>query len=145
MGSGPEATAEALREEGNRLYRDGRFEQAATCYHNALALSPPSGHIIRCNLSTTYIQLGRLDEALEEAQIAVQARPDWAKSWLRKAQALQRLGRPGHAERAVKEGLMHCPDDEGLKLELQDILKVGGDGSSTGMKHRTDHSAMVMV
>jgi tetratricopeptide (TPR) repeat protein len=57
-------------ERGNRLYRAGRYQEAAAAYREALRADGKSA-VLRYNLGTALLQLGQLDEAEREFQLAL--------------------------------------------------------------------------
>ena len=55
-----------------------RFEQALSCYKEALALQP-SNAVLYANISAIHLRLGQFNEALGHAETAVSLSPHWAK------------------------------------------------------------------
>ncbi|MEJ2217052.1 MAG: tetratricopeptide repeat protein [Gemmatimonadota bacterium] len=60
------------RERGNRLYREGRYAEAVAAYRKALA-DGDDGPIVRFNLGTALLRLGRYDEAEPQLKAALDA------------------------------------------------------------------------
>jgi tetratricopeptide (TPR) repeat protein len=55
------------------------------------------------NRSVAFGKVGKWPEALADAEVLVRVRPDWAKAWGRKGDALVGLGRPDEASRAFEQ------------------------------------------
>jgi tetratricopeptide (TPR) repeat protein len=60
------------RERGNRLYREGRYTEAVAAYRQALA-DGDDGPVVRFNLGTALLRLGRYDEAEPQLRAALDA------------------------------------------------------------------------
>jgi tetratricopeptide (TPR) repeat protein len=84
-----------LRALGNDHFRAARYEQALTCYTDALALPVDDGmaHMLHANRSAALHSLGRLDQALAAGMEATLIAPDYAKGYLRVANAYESLDR----------------------------------------------------
>jgi tetratricopeptide (TPR) repeat protein len=70
----------SLRAKGNEAFNCGRFEEALT-YYNKIIESETSEeiHLIYSNRSTTFLKLGKYDEALRDAYQCVKIKPNFAK------------------------------------------------------------------
>ncbi len=85
-------------------------------------------HIAHSNLSLCLFKLGRLGEALCEAERAVAVRPQWHKGWCRKAAALEAMGRTQDALVAARQALTFEPGSAELRsLALSLMKKLGAD------------------
>jgi Ca-activated chloride channel homolog len=122
-------------ERGNRMYREGRFEEAAESYQRALE-SAPARADVRYNLGTALLALGRW----EEAQAHLQAALDGVDPELRR-RAFYNLGNrfllDGRAEHelrrqgalldaaieAYRRALRMAPDDPAAKWNLELALR----------------------
>ncbi|MEJ2184719.1 MAG: tetratricopeptide repeat protein [Gemmatimonadota bacterium] len=60
------------RERGNRLYREGRYAEAVAAYRQALA-DGDDGPVLRFNLGTALLRMGRYEEAEPQLRAAVDA------------------------------------------------------------------------
>ncbi|XP_006003946.1 LON peptidase N-terminal domain and RING finger protein 3 [Latimeria chalumnae] len=113
-----EVKAVQLRHEGNLLYKNKDFESALQKYNEAIDLAPRD-HLLFSNRSQINSNLKRYDDALSDAETACRLQPLWLKGYLRKAQALDNLGR---TEEALKEYLFYIsldPDNKIAKTEAQ--------------------------
>ncbi|PAV86810.1 hypothetical protein WR25_04586 [Diploscapter pachys] len=81
---------EKLVSTAGTAYSEGKFEQALSCYKEALALQP-SNAVLYANISAIHLRLGQFNEALGHAETAVSLSPHWAKAHYRKGEALKKL------------------------------------------------------
>jgi tetratricopeptide (TPR) repeat protein len=68
------AKGEDLVEEGNKAYREGRFEAAVDAYTRAVKRNPSAE--LYLNLGHGYVQLGKFAEAVDAYQIALKLAPE---------------------------------------------------------------------
>lgn len=98
------------KSEGNRLFGQGRFSAASEAYSNSLRLMPAAeqGHdraALHSNQSACMMKMGRVNEAIEHAKLAISLQPKWAKAHYRLANAYASVV----AKRtAACESLMQC-------------------------------------
>jgi stress-induced-phosphoprotein 1 len=59
-------------------------------FTQAIALEP-NNHVLYSNRSAVYAALSEYQKALDDANKAVQIKPDWAKGWSRKGTACRGL------------------------------------------------------
>lgn len=74
----PPETPEELKEKGNQAVRQERFSEAVLHYSFAIKLSP-NDPILYSNRSFAFLKLKQLYYANEDAEKAIQLKPDWAK------------------------------------------------------------------
>lgn len=97
------ADFDQLKNKGNEYFKQGQFELAIELYSRALEVAP-SSHIALSNRSLAFYKLGRYDSALDDADLCVQTNEKWAKGHLRRATALNALGRHKEAKKACVTG-----------------------------------------
>ena len=73
------------------MLQRGDVETSLTKYTAAFLLSPRD-HLVTSNRSHALLTAGRLDEALEDADRTVSAKPDWGKGYFRRGMALAAMG-----------------------------------------------------
>lgn len=96
---------------GDALKRDGRLNDAADAYRKAVEILPWAA-LIRSNLAQVLLETGNSDliqEALDNANVAVGYEPDSIRAWNLKGEAHQRRGESGmvaltQAEVAIRRG-----------------------------------------
>ncbi|KHJ77516.1 tetratricopeptide repeat protein [Oesophagostomum dentatum] len=59
-------------------YSEGRYHEALECYEQAIALRPENA-ILFANYAAILLRLDRVDEALKNADHAIELDPKWAK------------------------------------------------------------------
>jgi tetratricopeptide (TPR) repeat protein len=97
--------------KGRALYNAGRYEAALDAYHHTNHLELGRSRIWR-NLGATYMARSRYRDALSayNRSIDLGADYEYAKGWMGRAQALQRLGRARDALRAYDRVTDTKPD-----------------------------------
>lgn len=71
-------TSESLKQKGNNAVRSEKFSEAILHYSFAIKLSP-NDPILYSNRSFAFLRLQQLYYANEDAEKAIQLKPDWAK------------------------------------------------------------------
>merc|ERR1711907_74748 len=113
-----EAKAAGLKEQGNKALAAKNFDQAVDFYTQALALV--ENHIFRSNRAAALSYLNRHEEALEDAEVAIQNEPSYVKAYSRKGLALFQLGRYEEAVEVYEQGLGVDPSNASLQTGLQE-------------------------
>lgn len=124
---------EALKEEGNKLFRKGLFVRAIDTYRKAVEAAGSGSSnsadplkelaAVHSNLSCSLFKLGQFDEALEEAKNCISAMPEWNKGWFRKGEAEFGLRQYVAAEESYKRSLDIKPDDFTVKKRMMSALE----------------------
>ena len=92
-----------LKEEGNKLFKECRYEEACDKYTKALELDSTNA-VIFSNRSVTYAKLGVYERALSDALQCIELNPQWPKGFLRNTSALELLGRHDDVMKSACEG-----------------------------------------
>ncbi|KAM7472880.1 hypothetical protein LguiA_011063 [Lonicera macranthoides] len=84
--------------EGNKLFGDGRYEEALLRYDVALQLTPPEmpssaelQSICHSNRATCFFKLVKYEDAIKECTKALELNPAYMKALLRRAEAHEKL------------------------------------------------------
>lgn len=101
---------------------EGKYEDSIKYYSEAIALDDKN-HVLYSNRSAAYAKAGKYDLALNDAEKTIGIKPDWGKGYSRKGSALQFLGRREEAIAAYETGLKHEPENESLKVGLEDLKR----------------------
>ncbi|WAR00617.1 LONF3-like protein [Mya arenaria] len=80
-----------IKKMANDAFQTCRFEEAIRLYTGAMELVP-NDHLLWSNRSFALSRLDRNEEALEDADMILQLRPDWPKGYFRRGCALYNLG-----------------------------------------------------
>ena len=81
-----------LKAKGNQFFTENKYDEAVECYTEALTLQPFS-HVAFSNRSAAYIKLGKYQKGLADAIQCISLSPKFARGYLRKATALNLLGK----------------------------------------------------
>ncbi|XP_047342359.1 TPR repeat-containing thioredoxin TTL1-like [Impatiens glandulifera] len=88
--------AEVVKNNGNLMYKEGRFKEALALYDKAIVLEPNRAWY-HCNKGAALIGLGRLLEAVFACQQAINLDPSYRRAHHRLATLYFRLGETGKA------------------------------------------------
>eukprot|EP01029_Cantina_marsupialis_P008656 TRINITY_DN2040_c0_g1_i6.p1 TRINITY_DN2040_c0_g1~~TRINITY_DN2040_c0_g1_i6.p1 ORF type:complete len:523 (-),score=99.26 TRINITY_DN2040_c0_g1_i6:1238-2806(-) len=84
-------SADKKRSEGNKLYREGLYEQAAALYSEAIRLNS-SDVTFYANRAAAYLMSSRFHDAIEDCKILLKKDPSCYKGHLRAGRAYLALG-----------------------------------------------------
>ena len=87
----PDQQAQQLKEEGNRLFSQGKFSAATASYKQALQLDPSSS-LLHANMAISKLRAGDARGSLSDASVAVALDPLYHKAMHRRAMAKRSLG-----------------------------------------------------
>ena len=79
--------AEKAKEEGNKAFSKGDFALAAENFTLAINLDP-NNHVYHANRSAALLKMGKLEDALEDADRTIKLKPLYAKGHYRKGQVM---------------------------------------------------------
>ena len=127
LGLPPSSAAQAGRadvQEGNRLYREGRYDEAHEEYLEALRAAPDSP-LIRFNDANALYQSDEFQRAVDAYRGAIEADDPAleAQAWYNLGNALYRQQQVEGALEAYKEALRRNPGDTDAKHNLEVALK----------------------
>ncbi|KAF3927468.1 hypothetical protein ABW21_db0208842 [Orbilia brochopaga] len=114
------ARSDALKSQGNVQFGKQDFQAALASYSQALQLTPRSAALYS-NRSATFLQLGQLEQALGDADRAVQCDPKWSKAYRRRGNVLEVLERLDEAIDAYWEG-RNNETDPAVKADLARMI-----------------------
>jgi ankyrin repeat protein len=114
-------SAEELKAKGNAHFLKKEYKEAIKAYTNAIELDT-SNAVLYSNRSAAHLK-GNPKAALKDAEESLAIDESYTKGFLRKSKALHALGRPAHAEQALKNGLEKFPADPILIQALKDFYK----------------------
>jgi protein O-GlcNAc transferase len=113
-------SALAIFQQGNALASQGRLEQAAECYRQALRIEPRLVEA-QSNLGAALKLLGRFDEAEAALHAALAARPDFVDAWLNLGGALEAQARPADALEAFLQAARLAPQNPAPWLSAANV------------------------
>ena len=97
-------TAKEWKEKGNHLVQERKYQEALDCYTKAIELDK-NDPILYSNRSAMYYNLNDFENALLDAEEAIYLKPDYAKAYLRKGNALEKQYKYQEALDTYKIGL----------------------------------------
>ncbi|KAG0282642.1 hypothetical protein BGZ98_006675, partial [Dissophora globulifera] len=101
-----------LKDEGNNLAKEKKFQMAVTKYTDAITLPGISDRdlsVLYSNRSHCYAKLGIHNQALEDAKLSKRLNPDYIKAYVRLGKAYESLGK---YDKAIKNF------DKALSLDI---------------------------
>eukprot|EP01083_Nonionella_stella_P012860 36305_1 len=107
------------KKRGNTHFSKQEFSEAVSEFSDAIKLDP-SQHVFYSNRSACYVELGKFDDALNDAEKCIEIKSDWPKGYSRKGCALFKLDRFAEAKKAYETGLEFDKDNAALKNGLSD-------------------------
>ena len=123
-------TAKEWKEKGNHLVQERKYQEALDCYTKAIELDK-NDPILYSNRSAMYYNLNDFENALLDAKEAIYLKPDYAKAYLRKGNALEKQYKYQEALDTYKIGLQKDKNNTQLLeayQKLEDSLKnLNGD------------------
>merc|ERR1719502_1289110 len=126
----PEA-AEAARQEGNELFKQGKFPDAIAKYSEAMKRNPKD-HVPYSNRAACYQKLMEWQLALKDAETCLSMEPTFIKGWSRKAGIHYFLKEYHKAMDAYNEILKLEPENEEAKNGLENVVRMVNSQSSSG-------------
>jgi tetratricopeptide (TPR) repeat protein len=113
-----------FKAKGNAHFAKKEWKLAHNCYTEAITEDPRDATFYS-NRSACRIQLVQVQEALEDAYIARELRPEWSKAFYRIAMALLQLERFEEAAYAAFDGLQVDEENDELESLLKKCVKKG--------------------
>uniref|UniRef100_A0A915IP48 SGTA homodimerisation domain-containing protein n=1 Tax=Romanomermis culicivorax TaxID=13658 RepID=A0A915IP48_ROMCU len=108
--------AETLKNEGNNLMKDAKYEEAIQKYSEAIKLH--SNPIFFCNRAAAFSKAERHLDAVEDCKIALQLDPSYSKAYGRMGLAYTSLRKFKEARDAYKKALELEPNNESFENNL---------------------------
>jgi Ca-activated chloride channel family protein len=139
-GSLPSEAANARLKEGNRLFKNGKYERALKVYNDALVDAPHSS-ILHFNAGDAAYQMGDLPKAQKEFEEAAQSALPALKgaSQYNRGNAFFQQGQWAQAIEAYKESLRANPADEDAKYNLGVALRAQKERPSSSQGSPQDN------
>ncbi|KAK1828634.1 small glutamine-rich tetratricopeptide repeat-containing protein 2 [Podospora conica] len=110
-----EAKAEAFKTQGNDALKRGEFQRALDLYTEAIKIDLTNA-IYRSNRSAALVELQRYEDAEEDAYIATQLDPKYAKAWSRLGLAALRQGAAQRAKKAFERAIQMAGKDSTAQM-----------------------------
>ena len=108
---------EQLKNTGDKLFNDDKYEEANKYYTQALELDSENKYKIYLNRCLSYYKLKKYKEALSDAINSTKLKPDNAKSWGRLGSCLYVLDKHSQSISAFKKAYELEPTNDNYKKE----------------------------
>lgn len=106
-------TAEELKEQGNQCVKNKSYLEAILHYTHAIKLTADDP-ILYSNRSLAFLKAKHYYHANEDAEKAIQLKPDWAKAYFRKAEVNVAAGQYDTALLSYGRALQLQPNDSNI-------------------------------
>jgi len=123
--------AEQARQEGNELFKAGKYPEAIAKYTDAMNRNPKD-HVPYSNRAACYQKLMEWQLALKDADTSIAMEPTFIKGWSRKAGVHYFLKEYHKAMDAYNEILKLEPDNADAKAGLDSVVAAINMSSSSG-------------
>ncbi|KAM7350955.1 small glutamine-rich tetratricopeptide containing protein [Cochliomyia hominivorax] len=110
--------AETIKNEGNRLMKDGKYNEALLQYNRAITYDPKNP-IFYCNRAAAYIRLGDNERAIIDCKSALVYNPNYGKAYGRLGIAYSNLGKYEEARQAYAKAIELEPDNQDYHNNLE--------------------------
>jgi len=114
-----EATANGLKDQGNDLMRQNKYEEAIGKYTAAIDLS--ANAIFYCNRAAAYSKVGRHSDAVEDSQNALKIDAKYSKAYARMGFAYLNMHKYEEAKDAYENALNIDPANQSYKDNLDAV------------------------
>lgn len=111
------ANADMLKNDGNDLMKEGKFDEAVAKYSGAINLH--ASPIYFCNRAAAYSKLERHQDAVEDCKIALQMDPSYGKAFGRMGLAYSCISKFAEARDAYKKAVELEPSNESFQNNLR--------------------------
>jgi len=116
---------EEVKSRGNAEFGNHRYDCADALYTKAIEVAPKSfpKHSLYGNRSATRLAMNKAEEALKDAESAIDVDPNWAKGYVRKALALERQKQFDKSLAALKQAQKLEPGSKYIQKTIKKVIK----------------------
>jgi len=125
------ALAESIKNEGNRLMKENKYNEALLQYNRAIAFDPKNP-IFYCNRAAAHIRLGENERAVTDCKSALVYNNNYSKAYCRLGVAYSNMGNFEKAEQAYAKAIELEPDNEVYKSNLEAARNARNQPPQTG-------------
>ncbi|XP_068140527.1 small glutamine-rich tetratricopeptide repeat-containing protein beta [Drosophila tropicalis] len=112
------ALADSIKNEGNRLMKECKYNEALLQYNRAITFDPKNP-IYYCNRAAAYIRLGDNERAVTDCKSALLYNNNYSKAYSRLGVAYSNLGKYNEAEQAYAKAIDLEPDNQDYRNNLE--------------------------
>jgi len=122
--------AEQEKDLGNAALAKNDTEGAIKHYSKAIELDP-ANQVMYSNRSAAYTKVKKYNEAVADADKAIQLSPGWSRGYSRKGTALCYKGDYEKARETFMQGLEKAPNDPALQEGLREVMNAEQNAQSS--------------
>lgn len=130
--------AETLKNEGNRLMKEEKYQEALNTYGRAISLDA-TNPVFYCNRAAAYSRLGDYQRAADDCRMSLRYDPNYSKAYGRLGLAYSKMNKHEQALEAYQSALRIEPDNQDYKnnmsvtqQRLEELRAAGGAGGAGG-------------
>lgn len=112
------ALADSIKNEGNRLMKECKYNEALLQYNRAITFDPKNP-IFYCNRAAAHIRLGDNDRAVTDCKSALLYNTNYSKAYCRLGVAYSNLGKFNEAEQAYAKAIELEPENADYRNNLE--------------------------
>lgn len=109
--------AEGLKNEGNRLMKEEKYQEALNTYTKAINLDA-TNPVFYCNRAAAYSRLGDYVRAADDCRMALRHDPNYSKAWGRLGLAYSKMNEHKQAVTAYQNAIRLEPENQDYKNNL---------------------------
>lgn len=137
---------EEAKEKGNAFFKEGKYPESVEQYTEAIKRGPakanPEAYKLFSNRAGSYTKLLAVQEALKDAEMCVELKPDFPKGYSRKGTAQFFMRDYTKAMETYRKGLEIAPDNEELKAGMRQCrakIQQGNSGAMSKEEQKERH------
>ncbi|KAG2393713.1 hypothetical protein C9374_007244 [Naegleria lovaniensis] len=114
---------EALKEEGNKLLRNGKYQEAYDEYTKAIEIDPKNANlnaVLYCNRAAAATKLGKHEVAVKDATKAIELNDSYLKAYMRRGSSYIELEQYEDAMRDYNRAHELDKDNEEIEQKLKE-------------------------
>lgn len=111
------AESEHLKNEGNRLMKEEKYQEALQMYTRAINIDPRNP-IFYCNRAAAWIRLGDYDKSISDANQSLRYNPRYSKAFVRLGDTYYRMNKFREAANEYQKAIEIEPENEDYKNKL---------------------------
>ncbi len=112
------AEAEELKNEGNKLMKEEKYQEALSAYGRAIALDA-SNPIYYCNRAAAFSRIGDYQKAVDDCNQAIRYDSNYGKAYGRLGLAYSKMNKHQEAINAYQNALRIEPDNTDYKNNME--------------------------
>jgi len=112
------AEAEQLKNDGNRLMKEEKYQEALNAYGRAIGLDA-TNPVFYCNRAAAYSRIGEYQKAVDDCNQAIRYDSNYGKAFGRLGLAYSKMNRHQEAIDAYKNAIRIEPDNQDYKNNME--------------------------